>query len=69
MSDIDHLREHAKPSFDVDEARALYESGIGYRKLSARYGVAKQNIAGLFMRRGWHVVGRTRTTIKAQFGK
>jgi hypothetical protein len=64
-----HHREHAKPTFDADEARRLYETGIGYRRLSMRYGVARQNIMGLFIRRGWHVVGRTRTTIKAQYGK
>ncbi len=64
-----HQMEHHKPTFDVDEARHLYETGIGYRKLAMRFGVARQNIMGVFIRRGWHVAGRTRTTLKAQYGR
>lgn len=64
-----HHRTHVTPTFDVDAARALYETGVGYRKLSMQFGVARQNIMGLFIRRGWHIVGRTRTTLKAQYGR
>lgn len=54
----DHHKEHAKPLFDVDSARILYERGVGYKKLSQIYGVAHQNIKGCFVRRGWHITGR-----------
>lgn len=58
-----HHREHVSPAFDIEQAKILYDSGIGYRKLSDIFGVARQNIRACFVRRGWHVLGRTRKNV------
>lgn len=56
-----HHSQHVAPSFDVDAAATLYKQGIGYRKLAALFGVARQNIRACFVRRGIHIEGRKRT--------
>jgi len=57
-----HQRHHHAPTFDIERAKALYDQGVGYRKLSEMFGVARQNIRGCFMRRGWHVSGRAKAS-------
>ena len=64
MDESKHHQEHVGPAFDVKRAKRLYDKGIGYRKLSQLFGVARQNIRACFVQRGWHIDGRTRTTIK-----
>lgn len=53
-----HHRQHIGPAFDIDLAVTFYRQGMGYRKLSQIFGVARQNIRGCFERRGWHISGR-----------
>jgi hypothetical protein len=60
-----HHRKHVAPSYDIALAKSLYDRGVGYRKLSERFGVCRHTIREAFVARGWHRAGRRRASARS----